>query len=60
MRDWFVKPLLIVVAIVVLIGAASLWWLNAGPSPAGASEKTPVTAYHERIEQALRDAENGH
>lgn len=58
MRDWFVKPLLIVLAIVIVLGAISVWWLKAGPSPAKGAGRFAPTPYHQRLEQALRDLED--
>ena len=57
MREWFVKPLLIVLAIVVVLAAISLLWLRAGPTPARAADKAQ-TPYHQRLEQAMRDLED--
>jgi hypothetical protein len=60
MRDWLLKPLLIVLAIVVVLGVVSLWWLSAGPSRAGAADRAAPSAYQQRLERVLRDLEDGY
>jgi hypothetical protein len=57
MREWFLKPLLIVLAILVVLAAVSLVWLQTGPSPAGASEKPLRTPHQVRLEEAIREVE---
>ena len=61
MREWFIKPLLIVLAIVVVLGAFSIWWLKAGPAratAATAADHRPPTRYHQRLQEALNDLED--
>ena len=58
MREWLVKPLLIVLAIVVVLAAFSIWWLKAGPSEATAAESRPPTRSHQRLQEALPDLED--
>lgn len=60
MRDWLGKPLLIVAAILLVLGGISIYWLKAGPSPAGADVQTATTnTYHQQVQQAIEDCENG-
>jgi len=59
MRHWFLKPILIVLAIMFVLGLACWLWVSVDPCLAGASEKVPVAAYHQRLEQAMREAETG-
>lgn len=58
MREWCVKPLLIVLAIVVVLAAFSIWWLKAGPSEATAADNRPPTRYHQRLQKAMHDLED--
>ena len=57
MCHWFLKPILIVLAIMFVLGLACWFWVSVDPCMAGASEKVPVAAYHQRLEQALRETE---
>ncbi len=58
MRDWLVKPLLIVLAIVVIAAMASFLWLRSLPATANAAGNVTPTSYHARLHQAMHDLEN--
>ena len=60
MRDWLGKPLLLLAVIILVLGAISLWWLNSGPSPAGAyDKKMPTNTHHRKVQKVMDDVENG-
>jgi len=59
MRDWLLKPLMLVLAIVIVLAAFSVWWVRINPSSAGAATEASAAAYYERIERAMQDVEHG-
>jgi len=46
-----------VLAIMFVLGLACWLWVSVDPCLARASERVPVAAYHQRLEQALRETE---
>jgi len=61
MREWLLKPLLIVLVLMLIAGAAGVLWLTLEPANARAGLTGPSnpTAYHRQVQQAIRDLEGG-
>ena len=65
MRDWLGKPLLFLLAVILVLGGISLWWVFHNPSSAGAAvsaraaEASPATSHHKQIFQTMREVETG-
>ena len=60
MRYWLGKPLLMLAGILLVLGGVSVYWLRAGPSPAGANDKSSArTTYHRQVERVMDDLEKG-
>jgi len=58
MRDWLGKPLLLLVVVMLILGAVSLYWLQSSPAPAGAADRSIQIEYHKRLDRAIREVEN--
>ena len=54
MREWLGKPLLILLAIVLVLAAMSAAWLWSSPQPAGASSMVQGS-HNSQLERAMRD-----
>jgi hypothetical protein len=55
MREWLGKPLLMLAAILMVMGAFVLWWFGLGPARAGAADRS-TSGYHKGDSSRLRTA----
>jgi len=58
MRDWLGKPLLLLVVVVLILGAVSMYWLYSSPAPTGAADRGMQIEYHKRLDRVIREVEH--
>ena len=59
MLYWLRRPVVLLLIALALLAALGLYWLGSKPSRAGASEGPRPPSYAQRLQQMMREAEEG-